>query len=136
MKDFRKIIYTAMAAVALLFVGVVVASADEPVASQYIQRAGQEFETVAASQTDQVLGAVGAVGDVLDRLVIVVTTAATSAVSIEYGSTNIAVFPDNPGGGIGTYVLDMGGIKTPSGGGWEVTTGAGSAVIAIGRFTD
>lgn len=35
-----------------------------------------EYETVAASQTDQVLGSTGAAGDYLDKLIITVGTAA------------------------------------------------------------
>lgn len=91
------------------------------------------YETIAASQTAQVLGAAGAAGDFLDTLTLVVSTAATAAVSILDGSTSIAVFPNSPGGGIGTYVLP---VKLRSKGGpWKVTTGAGVAVIASGTFT-
>lgn len=93
---------------------------------------GTSYETVAASQTDQMMGETGADGDYLDHLVIVVTTAASAAVSIEDGDTNIPVFPNSPGAGVGTYVVD---IKARSKvGGWEITTGAGSAVIAVGDF--
>src|SRR4249919_3533923 len=38
---------------------------------------GFEYETVAASQTDQIMGATGAVGDYIEGLVCVVSTAAT-----------------------------------------------------------
>lgn len=92
------------------------------------------YETVAASQTDQVLGAAGAIGDYLARLVLVVSTAATAAVSIKDGSGgSIAVFPNSPGGGVGTYVVEL-GLRSLSGA-WKVTTGAGVAAIAVGRFT-
>lgn len=96
--------------------------------------AATEYETVAASQTDQVLGATGAAGDYLGKLVVVVTTAATAQVQIKDGTgTAITVFPNSPGGGVGTYVLPL-GLKSNSGG-WKVTTGAGSAVIASGLFS-
>ena len=92
------------------------------------------YETVAASQTDQVLGAAGAAGDYLARLILVVTTAATAATSIKDGAGSaIAVFPNSPGGGIGTYVLNIGMRSTA--GAWKVTTGAGVQAIAVGRFT-
>ena len=91
------------------------------------------YETVAASQTAQILGAVGAAGDLLAHLVVVVTTAATAGVSILDDSTSISVFPNNPGGGVGTYVISL-NIKSVNGP-WKVTTGAGSAVIAVGRFS-
>lgn len=91
------------------------------------------YETVAAGQTAQVLGAAGAAGDFLDTLTLVVSTAATAAVSILDGSTSIAVFPNSPGGGIGTYVLPV-KLRSKTGP-WKVTTGAGVAVIASGTFT-
>ena len=96
-----------------------------------------DYETVAASQTDQVLGPVGAQGDVLERLIITVGTAATAAVSIKDGNgSSIPILPNNPGGGVGVYVVPIGArcvaATTP---GWKVTTGAGSTVVAVGRFT-
>lgn len=93
-----------------------------------------DYETVAASQTDQVLGPVGAAGDVLERLIITVATAATAAVSIKDGTGNaISIMPNSPGGGIGVYSVPIGARST--GGAWKVTTGAGSTVLAVGKFT-
>lgn len=97
------------------------------------QRAESEYETVAASQTAQVLGATGATGDYLESLVVVVSTAATAQVTLLDGATSIVVFPNLPGGGIGTYTLPLG--LTSVSGAWKVTTGAGVAVIATGNFT-
>ena len=92
------------------------------------------YETVAASQTDQVLGATGAVGDYLGHLVLVVATAATAATLIQDGSdTAITVFPNSPGGGVGTYTIQLG--LTSRSGAWSVTTGAGVTAIAAGNFT-
>ena len=92
-----------------------------------------DYETVAASQTGQVLGASGAAGDLLARLVLVVTTAATAAVSILDGATSIQVFPNSPGGGIGTYTIPLDLVSVN--GAWSITTSAGVAVIAVGRFS-
>lgn len=93
-----------------------------------------EYETVAASQSNQALGATGAAGDYLGRLVCVVSTAATAQVQIKDGSNSaITVLPNSPGGGIGTYVIPL-GLKSTTGA-WQVTTGAGVAVIACGAFT-
>ena len=92
------------------------------------------YETVAASQTDQVLGPVGARGDYLERLVITVGTAATAATSIKDGSgSSIPIMPNSPGGGIGVYVVDI--CANSTSGAWSVTTGAGSTVVAVGRFS-
>lgn len=99
-----------------------------------MRKSGQQYETVAASQTDQALGATGALGDYLSHLVITVGTAATAAVSIKDGSgSSIPILPNSPGGGIGIYHAE---IKANSAAGaWSVTTGAGSTVLAVGQFT-
>jgi len=91
------------------------------------------YETVAASQTGQVLGTTGAKGDYIDHIILVVSTAATAATSIIDGSTSISIFPNSPGGGIGTYVINIGMASQT--GAWSVTTGAGVAAIAVGIFT-
>lgn len=95
---------------------------------------GGEYETVAASQTTQTLGATGAVGDYLEGLLCVVATAATAQVQIKDGSdTAITVLPNSPGGGIGTYPIPIG--LTSRTGAWQITTGAGVSVVAVGNFT-
>lgn len=105
----------------------------EAQAAYYKSQARGEYETVAASQTDQVIGATGATGDFLVGLVIVVATAASAAVSIkDGGGSSISVFPNSPGGGIGTYYVPL-GMRSLAGA-WKVTTGAGSSVIAVGDF--
>jgi len=96
-----------------------------------------DYETVAASQTDQILGATGAIGDWLDRLIITVNTAATAAVSIKDGDGSaIPIIPNSPGGGVGVYQVPIKArcinAATP---GWKITTGAGSTVLAVGDFT-
>lgn len=92
-----------------------------------------DYETVAASQSDQVLGATGGVGDFLHSLILVVATAATATVSIKDGTGSaISVFPALPGGGVGTYRLEFNVVSTN--GAWKITTGAGVSAIAIGRF--
>jgi len=94
---------------------------------------GSEFgayESVAASQTDQVLGGTGSIGDRLHRLVVTVATAATSAVSIKDGATSIPVVPANTP--IGVYTVDVGAQS--QNGAWSVTTAAGVSVIAVGDF--
>lgn len=93
-----------------------------------------DYETVAASQTDQVLGATGAAGDFLHRIVIVVATAATAATSIKDGAGSaISLIPNSPGGGVGVYDIELNMVSAS--GAWSVTTGAGASAICIGRFT-
>lgn len=93
------------------------------------------YKTVAASQTDQVLGAGnGQKGDFLESLICVVATAATSSVSIkDGGGSAISILPATVGGGVGTYVIPVNAFSTA--GAWKVTTGAGVSVVAIGRFS-
>jgi hypothetical protein len=107
---------------------------DEANGVAVVEQGQFDYETVAASQADQVLGVTGGTGDFLHALVIVVATAATAQVQIKDGSGSaITVFPNSPGGGIGTYTVEMNIVST--GGAWKVTTGAGVSVLAIGRFT-
>jgi hypothetical protein len=95
---------------------------------------GNMYETVAANQSAQSLGATGASGDILTLLVCVVATAASSTVQITDGSGSaITVLPANVGGGVGTYVIPLNLVSTS--GAWKVTTGAGVSVIATGEFT-
>lgn len=103
--------------------------------SGVIKTEGQyEYETVAAGQTDQVMGSTGAAGDYLEKLVITVGTAASAAVSIKDGTGSaIPIMPNSPGGGVGVYVVPLSIISMDAG--WKVTTGAGSTVVAVGRFT-
>jgi hypothetical protein len=92
------------------------------------------YETVAASQTDQVLGSTGAgVGDYIERLICVVATPATSNVLIQDGDgTAITVLPAAVAAAVGTYVIEVGAYSVI--GAWSVTTGAGVSVLAIGKF--
>ena len=57
-----------------------------------------QYETVAASQTDQVMGATGALGDYLDHCLIIVATAATAVTGTITGLL----------GGTFTYVQQIG----------------------------
>lgn len=91
------------------------------------------FETVAVSQTDQVLGNAGAAGDLLEQLIITVATAATSTVSIKDGSGGASIPITVANTAIGVYSVPI-GAKTLTGG-WRVTTGAGATVLAVGKFT-
>lgn len=99
--------------------------------SNPVHRAGMEYETVAASQTAQVLGATGAAGDYIDHLVVSVATAATSTVTLLDGATSITITAANTP--IGVYNVDLGLISVS--GAWKITTGAGATVIAVGNFT-
>lgn len=93
---------------------------------------GYQYETVAVSQTAQVLGTAGAKGDYLHRLIINVITVASADVTIKDGSTSIVIC---------TAASEVIGVKTievnlsSANGAWAVTTGAGATVIGVGIFT-
>ena len=98
---------------------------------------GVQYETVAAGQTAQALGATGAVGDYLGRLIIVPAAAACGVVQIkDGGDAAITVFV---GGGtvalptLAPIVVNIGLVSRT--GAWQVTTGANVSVIASGNFT-
>jgi hypothetical protein len=94
-----------------------------------------DYETVAASQTDQACGPTGGQGDVIERLVVIPGTTSPGAVSIEDGTgTNFTLFT-----GGASSVADLSPIVIELGmrsaiGAWEVTTGANVTAVCIGRF--
>lgn len=93
------------------------------------------YETVAASQTDQVLGTAGAAGDTLDGLLVVPATTSPGAVSIKDGAGSaITVFTGGASSvpSLIPFPVPVGARST--GGAWKVTTGANVSVIAVGRF--
>lgn len=95
------------------------------------------YELVAASQTDQILGASGAVGDVLDELTVVPATTAAGTITIKDGNGSaITVFVTGTLSDLKPFTIPIGlkcaAATTP---GWKVTTGANVSVIAKGKFT-
>lgn len=89
------------------------------------------YETVAASQTAQVLGGTGAVGDYLHRIVVSVSTSLTSTVSVLDNSTTVLAIPASTP--VGVYSLEINAASAS--GPWKITTGAGVTVLAVGFFT-
>ena len=89
------------------------------------------YETVAVSQTAQVLGTAGATGDYIHRLIISVSTAATSTVALLDSTTSIPIMAATTP--IGVYIVDL--AMDSKNGPWKVTTGAGATVIAVGKFS-
>jgi hypothetical protein len=91
---------------------------------------GTFYETVAASQTAQVLGVTGGAGDTLQRLIITVTTSATSTVTLLDGGTSYIIVP--PVTPVGVYVIEINAVSVN--GAWKITTGAGVSVMGVGNF--
>lgn len=96
-----------------------------------------DYETVAASQTAQKLGATGAVGDILGTLTIIPATTGAGNVSIKDGNGSaISVFATGTLADLTPIVLPLNmkaSVTTTPG--WSVTTGANVSVIATGNFT-
>lgn len=91
------------------------------------------YETVAASQTGQVLGGVGAKGDYIHRLVVSVNTVATATVTLLDGATSYTLMAGAATLVPGAYSLEVGAVSNT--GAWSITTGAGVTVMAIGIFS-
>lgn len=94
---------------------------------------GFQYETVAVSQTAQVLGGTGAARDYLHRLIINVITVATASVTLIDGSTNIVIETGAAGLVAGVVSIEMNMVAVT--GPWKITTGAGATVIAVGIFS-
>lgn len=93
-----------------------------------------EYETVAASQTAQVLGATGGTGDYISGLLVIPATTSPGVVTLLDNATSIPVFVGGASsvGNLVPFFIPL-GIKSVSGA-WKVTTGANVSVIGIGNF--
>jgi len=94
-----------------------------------------EYETVAASQTAQVLGATGATGDYISGLLVIPATTSPGLVTLLDNATSIPVFVGGASSvsNLVPFFIPL-GMKSVSGA-WKVTTGANVSVIGIGNFT-
>ena len=94
-----------------------------------------EYETVAASQTAQVIGLTGAAGDYIVGILVIPATTSPGQVLLLDGATSITVFV-----GGASSVSDLVPFFIPlgmkcTGAAWKITTGANVSVIASGNFT-
>lgn len=101
--------------------------------------AGTDYETVAASQTAQMLGVTGAVGDYLAGVLIVPASTSPGAVSIKDGNGSaITVFAGGASSlqTLHPFFVPIGAkctaTTTP---GWQVTTGTNVTALGVGSFT-
>lgn len=96
-----------------------------------------DYKTVAASQTDAVLGNTGALGDIINSIWLIPLTTSPGAVTIKDGSGSaITLYV----GGTVSAALQPFQIPMPvnvrsTNGAWKVTTGANLALIIGGIFT-
>lgn len=95
-----------------------------------------DYETVAAGQTNQALGAAGAAGDYLLGLLIIPATTAPGAVQIKDGAGSaITVFTGGADSvsNLVPFLIPL-GIRSAAGA-WQVTTGNNVSALAAGSFT-
>ncbi len=93
------------------------------------------YETIAASQSAQVMGGAGKAGDYLSHVLIVPATTSPGALQItDGGGSAITVYA---GGTVGADLtpidINIGAISTS--GAWKVTTNGNMSAIAFGSFT-
>lgn len=102
-------------------------------ASLSVVQAGLEYETVAASQTAQALGATGATGDFLSHVIIQPTTTAAGTVTILDNATVIFTFTTGTLGDLRPLVIPISAFSVS--GAWKITTGANVTATGFGDFT-
>lgn len=117
-----------------LAAGRATAVASVPVVLSTEDRAG-DYETIAASQTAQVMGGTGAIGDYIKRLIVIPTTVSPGVVTLLDNATSIPLFA---GGAaslamLAPFAIELGMVSVS--GAWKITTGAGLSLIAMGKFT-
>lgn len=102
----------------------------DPVASVF------PYETVAASQTAQVLGGAGNINDYISHLVITPAAADCGVVTLLDGATSIPIFVGGATVNLPTLAPFSVFVGARSvNGPWKVTTGANVSVVAVGDFT-
>ena len=95
---------------------------------------GAQYETVAASQTNQVLGGAGAIGDAIAGVWFFPGSTTPAAWSVLDNTTTVFAWP------AGITLTDTRPIFIPLGdksasGAWKITTGANCALTVHGKFT-
>lgn len=94
-----------------------------------------DYETVAASQTAQVIGATGAAGDYISHIIVVPATTSPGQVLLLDNATSITIFTGGASSvsNLIPFVVALDMVSTS--GAWKITTGADVSVIAVGDFT-
>jgi hypothetical protein len=96
---------------------------------------GQKYETVAASQTAQVMGGDGSAGDLIVGILVIPASTSPGSVTLIDGATSITVFAGGTSSltGLAPFPIPL-GIKAVQGP-WKITTGANVSLIVVGEFT-
>ena len=96
--------------------------------------AGREYETVAASQTAQALGATGALGDDIAGILVIPETTSPGSVILLDNAISITVFVGGASSvsNLVPFFIPL-GMKSVSGA-WKISTGSAVHCIASGNF--
>jgi hypothetical protein len=118
------------------YLATIASAASDTTTPQPVYVRAAEYETVAASQTDQMMGPTGGVGDTIEGILVIPATTSPGAISIEDGSTNTTVFAGGASSvsNLVPFYIPLNNIASVSGG-WEITTGANVSCIVFGNFT-
>ncbi|MCW5714904.1 MAG: hypothetical protein KIT43_10370 [Bauldia sp.] len=102
--------------------------------AQPIEVAPVAYETVAASQTGQVLGGTGAKGDYVSHVLVIPATTSPGNVLLLDKATSITLFTGGASSvpSVIPFTIPIG--ANSQGGPWSITTGANVSVVAFGRF--
>lgn len=115
--------------------GDLIATLDSAGAKVQVVAYGVSYETVAASQTAQVLGATGATGDYLAGVLVIPATTSPGAVTLLDNATSITIFTGGASSvsNLVPFMIPIGAASAS--GAWKLTTGANVSCIGIGKFT-
>lgn len=94
-----------------------------------------EYETVAAGQTAQTLGATGGAGDYISGILVIPATTSPGNVLLLDNATSITVFAGGASSvsNLVPFFIPLGMISVL--GAWKITTGSNVSCIGIGNFT-
>jgi hypothetical protein len=94
-----------------------------------------DYETVAASQTAQALGATGATSDYIEGVLVIPATTSPGAIALLDNATSITIFTGGASSvsNLVPFFIPL-GIRSVSGA-WKLTTGANVSAIGVGDFT-
>jgi hypothetical protein len=92
------------------------------------------YETVAASQTAQVMGSTGGAGDYIDHILVIPASTSPGLVTLLDGATSIPVFVGGASSlsNLCPFPIPLGMTAVTA---WKITTGASVSCIGVGKFT-
>lgn len=93
------------------------------------------YETVAASQTDQVMGGAGGKSDVVNHILAIPASTSPGAITLTDGDTAITVFAGGASSVTSLIPFSIPLFLRSATGPWKITTGADISCVVVGDFT-